>query len=51
MTRLLYTLAVIALLPWALLHLLLRARKQPEYLRHWGERFGFFEGRPGSPII
>lgn len=51
MTRLLYTLAVIALLPWALLHLLLRARKQPEYLRHWGERFGFFAGRPDGDVI
>lgn len=51
MTRFLYTLAVIALLPWALLHLLLRARKQPEYLRHWGERFGFFEGGPAGDVI
>lgn len=51
MTRLLYTLAVIALLPWAALHLLLRARKQPEYLRHWGERFGFFAGRSAGNVI
>jgi 3-deoxy-D-manno-octulosonic-acid transferase len=42
MARFFYTLAAIALLPWAALHLLWRARKQPEYLRHWGERFGFF---------
>ncbi|MDK9701626.1 MAG: lipid IV(A) 3-deoxy-D-manno-octulosonic acid transferase [Sulfuritalea sp.] len=42
MARFIYTLAVLALLPWAALHLLWRARKQPEYLRHWGERFGFF---------
>lgn len=39
-SRLAYTLAVLALLPWALVHLLWRARKQHEYLRHWGERFG-----------
>lgn len=51
MPRLLYTLLVIAALPWALLHLLLRSRKQPEYLRHWGERFGFFGLRPTQPVI
>jgi 3-deoxy-D-manno-octulosonic-acid transferase len=42
MTRLVYTIFVLALLPWAVLHLLWRARRQPEYLRHWGERFGAF---------
>jgi 3-deoxy-D-manno-octulosonic-acid transferase len=42
MARLIYTLAICALLPWAILHLLWRARRQPDYLRHWGERFGFF---------
>jgi 3-deoxy-D-manno-octulosonic-acid transferase len=42
MARFLYTLAAIGLLPWAALHLLWRARRQPEYLRHWGERFGVF---------
>ena len=44
MARFLYTLAAIGLLPWAALHLLWRARRQPEYLRHWGERFGVFGG-------
>ena len=43
MARFIYTLVVIALLPWALIHLVWRARRQPEYLIHWGERFGFFE--------
>lgn len=42
MARFVYTLVVLALLPWALLHLLWRARRQPEYLRHWGERFACF---------
>ena len=42
MARLIYTLVVLALLPWAVLHLLWRARRQPEYLRHWGERLGYF---------
>ena len=55
MARLLYTLAAVALLPWAALHLLWRARRQPEYLRHWAERFGFFGaagGRdPARPTI
>ena len=46
-----YTLAIYALLPWAILHLLWRARRQPEYLRHWGERFGFFSPRSPVPTI
>lgn len=51
MTRFLYTLAIHLLLPSALLHLLWRARRQPEYLRHWGERFGFFRPQPPGPLI
>lgn len=51
MPRLLYTLLVIAALPWAMLHLLLRSRRQPEYRRHWGERFGNFGVRPAQPLI
>ena len=43
MARFLYSLVVLALLPWAVLHLLWRARRQPEYLRHWGERFARYE--------
>ena len=39
MARWLYTLAILLLLPFALLHLLWRARHQSEYLRHWSERF------------
>jgi 3-deoxy-D-manno-octulosonic-acid transferase len=46
-----YTAAILALLPWALLHLLWRARRQPQYLRHWGERFGFFSAAPTQPLI
>lgn len=45
LARTLYTLALWLLLPWALLHLLLRSRKQPEYLQHWRERFGRYAGR------
>ncbi|MDP2794838.1 MAG: lipid IV(A) 3-deoxy-D-manno-octulosonic acid transferase [Sulfurisoma sp.] len=42
MSRFLYTLALWLLLPWVILHLLWRGRRQPEYLKHWGERFGFY---------
>ena len=55
MVRFFYTLAVLALLPWAVLHLLWRARGQPEYLRHWAERFGLFPAAdvkgPARPTI
>lgn len=51
MRRLLYTLAIHALLPWAVLHLLWRARRQQDYLRHWGERFGRYRARPPEPLI
>jgi 3-deoxy-D-manno-octulosonic-acid transferase len=51
MTRLLYTLSVVALLPWAVMHLVWRARRQREYLRHWPERFGFYPARPAHPVI
>jgi 3-deoxy-D-manno-octulosonic-acid transferase len=49
MPRLFYTLATLLLLPWAAIHLLWRARRQPDYLRHWGERFGYFSARPIAP--
>lgn len=51
MARFLYTLVLLALLPWAMLHLLWRARRQPAYLKHWGERFGCFKPRPPGPLI
>ena len=51
MTRFLYTLALHALLPWAIFHLLWRGRRQPAYWRHWGERFGFYRQRPPKPVI
>ncbi len=49
--RLLYTLALFLLLPWALLHLWLRARRQPAYLEHIAERFGFSDEHAGPPLI
>ncbi len=49
--RLLYTLVAYLLMPWAMLHLALRGRRQPEYLRHIGERFGFYPERVRAPVI
>ena len=43
-----------ALLPLAALYLLWRARKQPSYLKHWGERFAwanFPSPRKDHPVI
>jgi len=51
MPRRLYTLLLLLVLPWALLHLLWRARRQPEYLRHWGERFGCYGLQVPAPVI
>jgi 3-deoxy-D-manno-octulosonic-acid transferase len=49
--RFLYSLIGYALLPWALLHLLLRGRRQPGYLRHVRERFGFYPFSLPGPVI
>jgi 3-deoxy-D-manno-octulosonic-acid transferase len=49
--RWLYTAALYLLLPYVLIHLLSRARRQPAYLRHWGERFGLYSTRPQRPVI
>jgi 3-deoxy-D-manno-octulosonic-acid transferase len=50
-----YTLLLWLLLPLALLHLLWRSRRQKEYLRHWGERFGYYSHRTNpdttQPVI
>jgi 3-deoxy-D-manno-octulosonic-acid transferase len=46
-----YTLMLWLLLPYIFLHLLWRARKQPEYLRHIGERFGFYRFGNEKPLI
>jgi 3-deoxy-D-manno-octulosonic-acid transferase len=49
--RFFYTAALWLLLPYIFLRLLWRARKQPEYLRHIGERFGFYAVRSNRPVI
>ena len=42
MPRFIYTALVFILLPFVPVKLLWRSIKQPEYLRHWNERFGFY---------
>jgi len=49
--RFFYTLLLWLLLPYIFLRLLWRARRQPEYLHHIGERFGFYSVRSGQPVI
>jgi len=52
LARFLYTLAMMALLPLALLRLAWRARSQPAYLRNVGERLGRYkEPAPVQPVI
>ena len=49
--RHLYTLALYCILPFIPLRLLWRGRKQPAYLAHWGERFGWYKAAPQAPLI
>ncbi len=51
MGRFAYNLLLWLLLPQALLHLLLRSRRQPAYLKHLGERFGRYAIAVGQPLI
>ncbi|MEQ1837764.1 MAG: lipid IV(A) 3-deoxy-D-manno-octulosonic acid transferase [Candidatus Nitrotoga sp.] len=46
-----YTFTLWLLLPYVAFHLLWRARKQPEYLSHIGERFGHYTVASKRPII
>ena len=51
--RLLYILVLALLLPLIFLRLAWRGRRQPEYLRHVAERFGFYSNSRGDsrPVI
>lgn len=51
MTRNVYTFLLYLLLPFTPLKLLWRAKKQPEYLQHWRERYGFYSLVTSKPII
>ena len=46
--RLIYSLAWLLLLPFAFCYLIWRARRQPEYLRHWPERLGWIRPWQGG---
>ncbi len=49
--RRIYTILLWLLLPYIFFHLLWHARKQPEYLQHVAERFGFYSASINKPII
>jgi 3-deoxy-D-manno-octulosonic-acid transferase len=49
--RFIYTLLLCLLLPYVFFHLLWRGRKQPEYLQHIPERFGFYPVKAHKPVI
>lgn len=49
--RFIYTCLLWLLLPYAFFHLFWRARKQPEYLQHAGERFGLYAPVQERPYI
>lgn len=49
--RAIYSLAWALVLPFAFLYLLWRARRQPEYLRHWPERLGWIRIWTGGPRL
>ena len=50
-SRLTYTALLWLLLPYVFFHLWWRARKQPEYLEHIGERFGRYLVKSDNPVI
>jgi 3-deoxy-D-manno-octulosonic-acid transferase len=39
------------LLPWVLMHLWWRGRRQPAYREHIAERFGWYKAKPERPVI
>ena len=49
--RVFYTLVLWLLFPYIIFHLIWRARKQPEYLKHLAERFGFYSVCSKKPVI
>lgn len=50
-SRRMYTFLLWLLLPYIFFHLLWRAIKQPEYMKHIAERFGFYSVRCVKPVI
>jgi 3-deoxy-D-manno-octulosonic-acid transferase len=51
MSRRFYTFLLYLLLPFTPLKLLWRAKKQPEYLQHWRERYGLYTLKLAKPVI
>ena len=51
MARLAYCLALYLAAPLVWLRLFWRARRQPEYRQHLGERWGFYSHRPAKPCL
>lgn len=51
MARLIYSLLLWLALPVIVLRLVWRARSEPRYLHHWGERFGLTRPRCRGPAI
>ena len=51
MTRLAYNALLWLLFPYVFFHLAWRARKQPEYLQHVGERFGRYAAQSDKPVL
>ena len=49
--RFIYSLVLWLLLPFIFLRLLLRSRRQPEYLQHVGERFGLYSIKSDKSVI
>ena len=51
MPRLLYSALLYILLPFTAIKLLWRGLRQPAYLNHWPERYGFYGTNVSQPII
>ncbi len=51
MSRLLYSALLYLLLPFTFVKLLWRGIRQPAYLKHWAERYGYYNQRLPKPII
>ena len=51
MPRLLYSALLYILLPFTAIKLLWRGLRQPAYLNHWSERYGFYKQSVSQPLI
>lgn len=52
MPKFVYSILLYLALPFVPVKLIWRGIKQPTYLKHWGERFGFYDLKPNNkPII